>query len=418
MQTRSLSRLLMIVSSAIAVLPVWRSPMISSRCPRPIGIMPSIAFSPVWTGEFTGWRWTTPGALNSAGRVSVVLTSPLSSSGRPSGSTIRPSSASPTGISSRRPVRLTVSPSTTLSHSPNRTTPTLSCSRLSARPAASVSSPSIRSRRILAISSGLISTWFSVSLMANSYVSRFLCRLSDFLSQSFQLVVKAGVQHHVADSQPQTAEDALVHLAAKVDLAVRLTLDLSTHVGNQLRVELDGARHYHLEAPVRFGPQIVEAIADPEDRRHPVLLREQLEEVEQLRLRAGNRARDPLALLRGGEVGAEQEHLKIAVRGHSISELVQLLVDDVELVLGLGGLEQRLGVYARDLLHYSGNSSASRPGLPGSLGLPFPTASPERAEKSTSARASSTSRFWSSASSDLRVTFSVASTVRSATSLR
>jgi hypothetical protein len=31
--------------------------------------MPSIAFRPVWTGVLTGWRWTTPGALNSAGRV-------------------------------------------------------------------------------------------------------------------------------------------------------------------------------------------------------------------------------------------------------------------------------------------------------------------------------------------------------------
>src|SRR3954452_14057199 len=39
-------------------------------------------------------------------------------------------------------------------------------------------------------------------------------------------------------------------------------------------------------------------------------------------------------------------------------------------------------------------------------------------EKSTSARASSISRFWSSPVSDLRVTFSVVSTVRSATSLR
>jgi hypothetical protein len=34
----------MIVSSAMAVLPVCRSPMISSRCPRPIGIMASMAF--------------------------------------------------------------------------------------------------------------------------------------------------------------------------------------------------------------------------------------------------------------------------------------------------------------------------------------------------------------------------------------
>ena len=67
----------MIVSIAIAVLPVWRSPMISSRWPRPIGIIPSIDIRPVWTGSSTGWRWTTPGALNSAGRVSVVATSPL-----------------------------------------------------------------------------------------------------------------------------------------------------------------------------------------------------------------------------------------------------------------------------------------------------------------------------------------------------
>jgi len=34
---------LMIVSIAIAVLPVWRSPMISSRWPRPTGTMASTA---------------------------------------------------------------------------------------------------------------------------------------------------------------------------------------------------------------------------------------------------------------------------------------------------------------------------------------------------------------------------------------
>jgi hypothetical protein len=42
---------LMIVSMAIADLPVWRSPMISWRWPRPIGIMASIAFSPVCIGS-------------------------------------------------------------------------------------------------------------------------------------------------------------------------------------------------------------------------------------------------------------------------------------------------------------------------------------------------------------------------------
>ena len=57
-------------------------------------------------------------------------------------------------------------------------------------------------------------------------------------------------------------------------------------------------------------------------------------------------------------------------------------------------------------------SSISRP-----LDPPL-AASPLRAEKSTSASASSTRRFWSSALSDLRTTFSVVRTVSSATSLR
>ena len=47
--------------------------MISSRWPRPIGIIESIALRPVCSGSFTGWRSTTPGALNSSGRVSVGL---------------------------------------------------------------------------------------------------------------------------------------------------------------------------------------------------------------------------------------------------------------------------------------------------------------------------------------------------------
>ena len=52
MQIRSPPFWLMIVSRAMAVLPVERSPMMSSRWPRPIGIMASIALMPVWTGWF------------------------------------------------------------------------------------------------------------------------------------------------------------------------------------------------------------------------------------------------------------------------------------------------------------------------------------------------------------------------------
>ena len=73
MQITSWPFWLMIVSTMIAVLPVWRSPMISSRWPRPIGIMESMALMPVCSGSLTGWRSMTPGALNSTGRNSVGL---------------------------------------------------------------------------------------------------------------------------------------------------------------------------------------------------------------------------------------------------------------------------------------------------------------------------------------------------------
>ena len=56
---------------ATVVLPVLRSPMISSRWPRPIGVMASMALMPVCSGSFTGWRPMMPGAWTSRRRVCV-----------------------------------------------------------------------------------------------------------------------------------------------------------------------------------------------------------------------------------------------------------------------------------------------------------------------------------------------------------
>ena len=67
---------LMIVSIAIAVLPVPRSPMISSRWPRPIGIIESIALMPVCSGSLTGWRTMMPGASLSTLRECLALIGP------------------------------------------------------------------------------------------------------------------------------------------------------------------------------------------------------------------------------------------------------------------------------------------------------------------------------------------------------
>ena len=134
MQTRPFPFWLMIVSIAMAVLPVWRSPMISSRWPRPMGMSASIALMPVWTGVSTPLRTMTPGAIRSTGRLLVALIGPLSSSGRPSGSTTRPSSSGPTGTSTTRPVVLTTSPSLMAVALPRMTAPTVSSSRLRAIP--------------------------------------------------------------------------------------------------------------------------------------------------------------------------------------------------------------------------------------------------------------------------------------------
>ena len=95
---------LMIVSMPIVVLPVERSPMISSRWPRPIGIIASIAMMPVCTGWLTGF------AADDAGRdlfdriETSLLIGPLPSTGWPSALTTRPSSPLPTGTCSSLPV--------------------------------------------------------------------------------------------------------------------------------------------------------------------------------------------------------------------------------------------------------------------------------------------------------------------------
>src|SRR3954447_21956398 len=384
------SLLLMIVSIAIAVLPVWRSPMISSRWPRPIGIIASIAFRPVCSGSFTGWRWTTPGALNSAGRFCSVLISPLPSSGWPSGSTMRPSSSSPTGISSSLSVRLTVSPSTTCSHGPNSTAPTLSDSRFSARPVTSCGSsslsnawqfsrpctrampsptestvptsvssdepasrPSMRDLRMEVISSGLICIQIfpfrpAVSASADLRSTLRVCHLT---AELFKSVSNGGVEDRVADADDDAAEDVRIDLGREVDLAAGLLGDLVADLADGLLVELDRGGHSHGQELVLLLPQPVVPAPDAEDDRHPVVLDQQLEEVDERRVGAGDRAVQPVLLLGRREVGREEEHLQLARLVERVGELAELLAHQVDLVLLLRDLEQRAGVDGGDLLH-------------------------------------------------------------------
>src|SRR5438876_514489 len=237
----------MMVSTATAVLPVWRSPMMSSRWPRPIGTMESIAFRPVCTGCETDFLHTTPGATFSITSVILAGIGPLPSIGWPSEFTTRPSSSAPTGTSRMRLVHLTVSPSVMCSYSPRITAPTESRSRLSARPKVlfgnSSISPCITSERpwtrqmpsvtvttvpcvrtsadserfcILLRISSLISDGFSCCMLAPGSFLRFQRR-----GHLFELAAHRAIDHFVAGGDAHAADQLLVHGDARLDPALQ-----------------------------------------------------------------------------------------------------------------------------------------------------------------------------------------------------
>src|ERR687897_1902914 len=252
----------------------------------------AIALMPVCSGSFTGCRWTTPGALTSAGRVSSRLMSPLPSSGRPSGSMMRPRSASPTGISSRRLVRLTVSPSLTWPQGPKSTAPTLSDSRFSASPVTSCGSssisndmafsrpwmrampsatdrtvptsvrsawpasrPSMRLLRMDVISSGLICMVWLPLLLGEGGRRGGSGRADDLLAQGVEPVADGRVEDLVADADDDPAEDVGLDGGGELDLAAGLLLDALADVADGLLVELDRRGDVHRQALVVLAPE-------------------------------------------------------------------------------------------------------------------------------------------------------------------
>src|SRR6185295_8747159 len=241
-QIRSLPFWLMIVSIATAVLPVWRSPMISSRWPRPIGTMESIAFRPVCTGWSTDLRAITPGATFSITSVILALIGPLPSIGWPRAFTTRPTSSGPTGTSRMRPVHLTVSPSEMCSYSPRITAPTESRSRFSARPKVGVPSlvggnssispamasdrpctrtmPSVTDSTVPWLRMSALAARPSIRLLISSEISAGLSCMTLILwiglgeggsgrQREFHLLeagLDGGVEHLVADDHADTAD--------------------------------------------------------------------------------------------------------------------------------------------------------------------------------------------------------------------
>src|SRR4051794_38184009 len=230
------------VSRTIADLPVWRSPMMSSRWPRPIGISASTALRPVAIGSCTDFRGMMPGALTSTRRRSAYWIGPLPSIGFPSASTTRPSRPGPTGTSTMEPVRETVSPSRICLSSPKITTPTLSVSRFSAipggraagkapfSPAMTFCSPNTR-----AMPSPTDSTWpVSATLASVSNAAICFFRISEISAgrvsllrgslhgvlQTLQPGFQTGVVQPGADPDDEAAQQVGLDLFVDVDVAI------------------------------------------------------------------------------------------------------------------------------------------------------------------------------------------------------
>src|SRR5688500_18921266 len=304
-QNRSLPFWLMMVSTATAVLPVWRSPMISSRCPRPIGTIESIAFRPVCTGCDTDCRAITPGATFSITSVILALIGPLPSIGWPREFTTRPSSSGPIGTDRILPVVLTVSPSVMCWYSPRITEPTESRSRLSARPKVffgnSSISPCITSDRPWMRQMPSVTDTTVPSVRMRAPASRFWMRLlisseiSDGLScirllaslllsleggfERAELRARRAVDDLVAEHHAHAGDQRLVDLDFGSDFAAGLLLQPLHQVGDLGCRQLERGLHFGLEHAFALILQRLELGADLRQQPQAPVLRQHAQKI-------------------------------------------------------------------------------------------------------------------------------------------
>src|SRR5919106_2335954 len=348
--------------------------MMSSRWPRPIGVMASMALIPVWRGWFTGWRFTTEGAWSSSTRCSSNRIGPLASSGRPRGSMTRPSTPSPTPTESTLPVRLTGWPSSIPSASPRTTTPISSSSRLNASPY----TPSENSRSSRAMAPGRPATraipspvsttrptsWRSVSgrkpstclrsasaMSFGSIVSSANSHLAQPLAGQLQPPTDRAVDHLVAHPGHHAPHDRGVHHHLHLYLLPGGPLQGPGQLVAPGRVERDrrpNLRHFALPA---LRGELGEFVHDGLQLPGPALLHHERQEVHGVRV--GPVPEDLLqqrSLPLGWQVDVGERRAEVRLTLQGPGETEQLVLDLVQDVLGLGHREQGLGVAADRLV--------------------------------------------------------------------
>src|SRR5271165_2088238 len=250
----------MMVSTAIAVLPVPRSPIISSRWPRPSGIMASTTRSPVARGRVTKARSTIAGAgCSTAANVSIARGAPPSS-GAPSASTTRPSRASPTGTRATSPVPWTILPAAIPAVSPSSTQPIVSSARSTARPRTPPSKTRSSSSRVsgnpvtVATPSPTWATWPTCSSRGSSAKFPMRCRLSpsqvwsssasvaiarDFRPHRSERALPGETENSTGEMQLRAGDELPVRAETNSDLIAELSTEARTPslggFGRQLR---------------------------------------------------------------------------------------------------------------------------------------------------------------------------------------
>src|SRR5579862_747566 len=365
------------VSIARAVFPVWRSPITSSRWPRPIGTRLSTIFRPVCTGSCTLLRGMMPGAFTSTRRRSAMSVSgPLPSIGLPRGSTTRPNRPLPTGASTISLRRRTSSPSLIALSSPKMTMPTLSRSRFRAMPLTpalgnSTSSPDCTLSRpyTRAMPSPTDSTWPMSETSASSpklaicdfrmaeisaarmsmEVSYALFRLLGAFQGEFQRVeprLQRGVVKARADPHLQPAEDGGIDLG--FDFGV-LAKRGAQRGGERLGLgggQRQGGGDFGRDRAAVVGGQLLERGDHRRDGAGAAIRRHQAEELaggwRELG-RVGDRGQ-------GAALGLGVDHRRAdhraqvgAVGAHRLQRL-QVGLDRARVALALGQFEEGLGV--------------------------------------------------------------------------
>src|SRR5512135_1640913 len=362
----------MLVSTATAVLPVWRSPMISSRWPRPIGTIESIVFRPVCTGWATFLRQITPGATFSMTSDSLALTGPLPSIGWPSELTTRPISSGPTGTSRMRPVHLTVSPSVMCSYSPRITAPTESRSRFSARPKVSPGNSSISP--CIAFDSPWMRQMPSVTdttvpwVRTSAPMSRFWIRdlMISLISEGFscmmcslslgaklhrhgaELRLHRSVDHRVADRHARPADQLGVDGHGRLDLPAEALLQRGREFGNLRIGQFECGFDRRLGR--RFGGvlQRVELRRDLRKHRDAVGLDQHAHEIPHVRVEAVARDRQQQRFLGAGVEPGVVERRRHPLVTHNRGAEAQHLRPRRKRRILVRELERRFGVGARN----------------------------------------------------------------------